>query len=125
VSIIGIGEIIKADRNSKHGRSSMRSFLENQFCSEKAGELDARVRIQWADGQICFQIRGGAISFDKDDDPELTIYFKDSEDAMGLIKGQRDPVNAFMHGNLRSNGHLIWVFQTMAALSGKTDAAIP
>ncbi len=98
----------------------MRSFLENQFSSEKSGELDARVRMQWADGQICFQIQNGAISFAKDDDPELIIYFKDSDDAMSLISGQRDPVSAFMHGNLRANGHLIWVFQTMAALSGKT-----
>lgn len=102
----------------------MRSFLENQFCSEKSGELDARVRMQWADGQICFQIQDGAISFAKDNDPELTIYFKDSAEAMGLISGKVDPVNAFMQGNLRANGHLIWVFQTMAALSGKTDTAV-
>ena len=98
----------------------MRSFLENQFCSEKSGDLDARVRMQWADGQICFQIRGGALSFDKDATPELIIYFRDIEDARGLISGKRDPVRAFMHGNLRANGHLVWVFQTMAALSGKT-----
>ena len=64
--------------------------------------------------------RDGAISFAKDDDPELIIYFRDIEDARGLISGKRDPVSAFMHGNLRANGHLIWVFQTMAALSGKT-----
>lgn len=112
-----------AVQHNKNGRNIMRSFLENQFCSEKSGELDARVRMQWADGQICFQIQGGAISFADDSDPELTIYFKDSEDAKGLISGKRDPVHAFMNGNLRANGHLIWVFQTMAALSGKTDTA--
>lgn len=113
---------LMAVRNNKNGRNSMRSFLENQFCSEKSGELDARVNMQWADGQICFQIQDGRISFAEDSDPELTIYFKDSKDAMGLISGKKDPVHAFMHGNLRANGHLIWVFQTMAALSGKTDA---
>lgn len=113
----------KSVQDNKSGRIIMRSFLENQFCSEKSGELDARICMQWVDGQICFRIQGGTISFAHDCDPELTIYFKGSEDAMGLISGKRDPVHAFMNGNLRANGHLIWVFQTMTALSGKTDAA--
>jgi putative sterol carrier protein len=41
----------------------------------------------------------------------------------GLILGEKDPMQAFMAGSLRANGHLIWVFQTMAALSGNADKA--
>ncbi len=101
----------------------MRSFIESQFCSKKSKGLDARVRIEWNDGQICFQIQDEQISFADDANPELIIYFKDQDDVKSLILGEKDPMQAFMAGSLRANGHLIWVFQTMAALSGNADKA--
>jgi putative sterol carrier protein len=45
----------------------------------------------------------------------MTIYFASEALASDLLRGEVDPVSAFMQGHFRASGHLIWVFHTMAA----------
>ena len=53
--------------------------------------------------------------------PELTIYFRDLAQAMDIISGRGNPIEAFMQGDFRSSGHIVWVFQTLAAFSKQTE----
>ena len=46
------------------------------------------------------------------------IYFTDEQQAHGIITGSINPIEAFMAGDFRSNGYIVWVFQTLAAFSG-------
>jgi len=45
------------------------------------------------------------------------LYFDSQDQAQRLFSGEDDVVETFMHGQIRSNGHLIWVFKTFAAFS--------
>jgi putative sterol carrier protein len=96
----------------------MRNFFERQFNSEKSKGLDACIRIEWNNGHIVFLIRDEQIKFIQDDNPELIIYFIQKTDVLSLFRGESDPFDAFTQGKLRANGHLIWIFQTIFALSG-------
>ena len=54
-------------------------------------------------------------------DAELIIFFRDLKQAMDIISGRGNPIEAFMQGEFRSNGHIVWVFQTLAAFSKQTE----
>ena len=45
----------------------------------------------------------------------MTIYFASQTLAQALLDGSADAMEAFMRGQFRDSGHLIWVFHTMAA----------
>lgn len=43
--------------------------------------------------------------------PSLTVYYPDTDTALGLLEGDLDPMEAFMAGHWRSDGHLIFALQ--------------
>jgi len=45
----------------------------------------------------------------------MVIYGRDEAQLIGLLQGTVNPLDAFMAGELRSNGYLMWVFQVLAA----------
>lgn len=95
--------------------------LKSRFDASRAGELDATLEFNWSTGYCRVSVHdGNAIFYDNADDaphPELVIYFRDEAQAVEIISGQGNPVDAFMRGEFRSNGYLMWVFQTLAAFS--------
>jgi len=43
--------------------------------------------------------------------PCVTMFFPDVETALGILEGSIDPMQAFLDGQIRSDGHLILALQ--------------
>jgi putative sterol carrier protein len=108
--------------------TELHTLLRARFDGAHAGDLDATIEFNWGDGRTLVGIHHGEVTYyaDTADDaaapgPELVIFFRDLKQAMDIISGQGNPIEAFMQGELRSNGHIVWVFQTLAAFSKQTE----
>jgi len=101
------------------------SLLEARFDPAHAGDLDATIEFNWGEDCAVVGIHHGVVDFYPDQEnappPELIIYFRDLSQALRIISGQGNPIEAFMQGEFRSNGHIVWVFQTLAAFSRQTE----
>ena len=99
----------------------MLDVLRARFDPSRAGDLDATVEFNWGDGACRVGIHDAAARFYEEETcaptPDLIIYFRDAEQARAIVEGKADPVAAFMAGEFRSSGYLVWVFQTLAAFS--------
>lgn len=101
------------------------TLLKARFDGAHAGDLDATIEFNWNSGRALVGIHHGQASYYDGDAappaPELVIYFRDLTQAIDIISGRGNPIEAFMQGDFRSNGHIVWVFQTLAAFSKQTD----
>jgi len=95
--------------------------LKEQFNSAQAENLDITVAFTWPDGECRVGLHGGDVNFfdDLSQAPaaELIIYFRDETLATEILCGRYSPIDAFMRGEFRSNGYLMWVFQSLQAFS--------
>ena len=84
--------------------------LEAHFSAEAAVECDIRIGIAIASDLICvFHVASRHLT--RVDEPaEVTFTFPDAETALSIAFGQEDPIEAFMQGRFRSDGHLLLVF---------------
>jgi len=103
--------------------------LKSRFDASRAGELDATLEFNWPSGCCRVGVHDGAATFYDDGgdppEPELVIFFRDEAQAVEIVSGRGNPVDAFMRGEFRSNGYLVWVFQTLAAFSKATAIEDP
>ena len=93
----------------------VRDFLLDNFLDSAASALEMVVELRFPNERVFIEICDGTLTFPDIDEAELVLYFESPEQAQRLLAGREDLVTAFMRGQLRSNGHLIWVFQTFAA----------
>lgn len=100
------------------------TLLKARFDGRHAGDLDATIEFNWNAGSALVGIHHGQAHYydvaEAAPDPELVIYFRDLPQAMDIISGRGNPIEAFMQGDFRSSGHIVWVFQTLAAFSKQT-----
>ena len=108
------------DRETEHG---LEAFLSHHFKQELAQSLNACLALQWPDGKLLLEIRHGALSFPVYGVPDLTIYFDQQHRVGPILTGQTNIMQAFMPGHIRASGHLIWVFQTLAAFQDSGEGA--
>ena len=103
----------------------MHTLLRARFDSAHAGDLDATIEFNWNTGRALVGIHNGEVTCYEDESsapaPELIIYFRDVEQALEIVSGRGNPIEAFMRGEFRSNGHIVWVFQTLAAFSKQSE----
>jgi len=100
------------------------TLLKARFDGAHAGDLDATIEFNWDSGSARVGIHHGQAHYYEGEAapaPELIIYFRDLTQAMDIISGRGNPIEAFMQGDFRSNGHIVWVFQTLAAFSKQTE----
>jgi putative sterol carrier protein len=95
----------------------MQSFLKESFAAEAAADLETDIELRFPNDSLFFDIRNGTLTFPEIATAELILYFESQDQAKRLFSGEEDMVAAFMQGQIRSNGHLIWVFKTFAAFS--------
>ena len=93
----------------------VRDFLLDNFLDSAAAALEMVIELRFPDERVFLEICNGTLTFPDIDEAELVLYFESPEQAQRLLAGREDLVTAFMRGQIRSNGHLIWVFQTFAA----------
>ena len=103
----------------------LNTLLRARFDSTHAGDLDATIEFNWNTGRTLVGIHDAEAIYYEDaasaPAPELIIYFRDITQAADILSGRGNPIEAFMQGEFRSNGHIVWVFQTLAAFSKQTE----
>ena len=95
----------------------MREFLEHNFSATNAGDLATDIEFRFPDHSLFCDIRNNRLSFPDLSAAALVLYLDSPEQACGLLSGTQDPIAAFMQSRLRTNGHLIRVFQLFAAFA--------
>ena len=100
-----------------NSETSVHDFLLENFLDTAAATLETDIELRFPNESVFIDIRDGTLTFPDIEEAELVLYFDSPEQAQRLFAGQEDLVEAFMRGHIRSNGHLIWVFQAFAAFS--------
>ncbi len=65
---------------------------------------DARFHLEISDGNLLVSPGSHA-------KPSVTMLFPDAETALALLEGRLDPMQAFLNGQIRSDGNLILALQ--------------
>ncbi|MDH3642293.1 MAG: hypothetical protein OES38_09370 [Gammaproteobacteria bacterium] len=105
---------------------SLQKHLEENFHPAAAGTIDATFRLA-IDGQtdeevLTFHVNHGVLEFAASRSSlearaqacDATFYFADTDTAWALLSGQGDAFQAFMDGQFRADGYLMWAFTLMA-----------
>ena len=96
-------------------------LLQTQFNPAYAGELDITLEFSWPGGRCRVGVHDGEATFYPETvaapEPELVLYFRDEALAADILSGRSSAVDAFMRGDFRSNGYIVWTFVTLAAFS--------
>ena len=94
----------------------LQSHLQRSFYAPAAQGLDAVFRLSINDEMLTFEIADGQLNFDPHSGkrPDATFYFTDMDVAWALFTGQADAFKAFMEGQFRADGYLMWAFTLMS-----------
>jgi len=112
---------------------SLQKHLEENFHPAAAGTIDATFRLT-IDGPsdeevLTFHVSHGVLDFsDGRTDAHVcdaTFYFADIDTAWALLSGQGDAFQAFMDGQFRADGYLMWAFALMAMFRATSLPAAP
>ena len=78
--------------------------------------MDAVLCLSIEDEQLIFEVADGELRFGDPDSltPDATFFFEDVDIAWALLSGQADAFSAFMEGQFRADGYLMWAFALMA-----------
>jgi hypothetical protein len=107
--------------------TALARVLTERFDAAAAADLDVIVGFAWpalastapAPTLRC-SIRAGDLEILKDDapcEPDFTLYFRDEAHAIALLSAAISPIDAFMAGEFRSSGYIVWSFRTLAAFT--------
>ena len=72
-----------------------------------------------------FALDGGSVRFDTALEADVTFVFDNAATALGIVTGSEDPMNAFMDGRFRADGHLPLAFVLLALFRPGADTAPP
>ena len=105
----------------------IRARMELQFKPDAAGEVDAVIALALPDGEwiATFGVRDGRLTFEPDREPDVTFTFDREETAQAIVLGGADPIDAFMAGRFRSDGHLPLAFVLLGMFRQDFAAAPP
>lgn len=102
--------------------------LSSSFNRTAAREFDGTVVLEFqpendlpAEQRVVLKVDHGGLQARVASEPtpaDITLYFHSTDEAAALLQGSANPVNAFMDGRFRSDGHLIWVFTVLSMFRG-------
>lgn len=71
----------------------------------------SRIALAVGDTRLtAFALADGSVHFDATLEADVTFFFDNAETALGIVTGLEDPINAFMDGRFRADGHLPLAF---------------
>lgn len=89
-----------------------------------AAGTDAVVALATPAGRLAtLAVERGTLRFDASLAPDATLFFDSAATALALLGGGASPMQAFLHGRFRSDGHLPLVFALIGLFSAPPDAA--
>jgi putative sterol carrier protein len=101
---------------------ALQAHLESTFYPPASQGMDAVLRLAIADEELLIEISDGAIRFHESErvKPDATFFFEDVDIAWALLSGQADAFDAFMEGQFRADGYLMWAFTLMAMFQSQS-----
>lgn len=92
--------------------SILSDHLHDHFDASQAGELDLTIRFDWHDGHLDGHLSHCDIQWIQvpTEPADLTLYFADEQCALDILTAKLSPIDAFMHGDFRSSGYIVWTF---------------
>lgn len=100
------------------------ALLGQRFDPDAASELDAAIGLNWGTAELRVAVQDRVLSIFSSTpyaanapSAECVIYFANFEVAYALLIGSANPIEAFMRGDLRSDGYLLWVFRVLGAFT--------
>jgi hypothetical protein len=98
---------------------SFASRLVALFNPAAAGHFDGSFACGLPDERVALSVREGHLEvLDRESPVDFTLLFRDVEDAVAILQGREDVIEAFMAGRLRADGYLIRVFGVLAMFRG-------
>jgi putative sterol carrier protein len=93
--------------------SELKSLLEANFQPAAAADFNATLAISAGGESLTLTVNGNALTFPDQAEPDATFIFPDVDAAWHLISGKTNPIDAFMAGEFRSDGFLLWGFRLL------------
>ena len=95
---------------------ALQTHLEKTFFAPASQGMDAVLRLAIADEELLLEISEHTLRFHEPGAvrPDATFFFEDVDTAWALLSGQADAFEAFMAGQFRADGYLMWAFTLMA-----------
>ena len=110
-------------------REECANQLESLFQSTAAESADIviclRIHPINTDESLTYHINSGSIIRDPSVAVNATFFFTSWEQLLEIVTGARDPINSFMRGEFRSDGHLTSVFLLLSIFSQATLLQTP
>ena len=101
------------------------TFLERRFRAAAASDIDLTITLVAGGRRLTtFAVEGGALRFDPPGEADVTFSFDSVDRAVAVLGGAQSPVDAFMAGAFRSDGHLPLAF-VLLGLFGSGDVTPP
>ena len=89
----------------------LRAFLEQRFQAAAASDVDLTITLVAGGRRLTtFAVEAGALRFDPDREADVTFSFDSVDRAVAVLGGTESPMDAFMAGGFRSDGHLPLAF---------------
>lgn len=100
---------------------NIRTLLRQRFIAQASHDLDATIELNWPDGSVVLSIARAQLVLHDPERPspsvDLVIYFSDEALAVAILSGLKSPIKAFLAGDFRSSGYIVWVFQTLSVFT--------
>lgn len=96
--------------------TALQAHLTATFYAPASAGFDATIRLAIGEQSLVLRVAEGELTFTDTllAKPDATFYFDDVDIAWALLPGQADAISAFMAGQFRADGYLMWAFALMA-----------
>lgn len=102
-----------------------RAFLERRFRAAVASDVDLTITLVAGGRRLTtFAVEDGALRFDPVGEADVTFSFDTVERAVAVLGGTESPMDAFMAGAFRADGHLPLAF-VLLGMFGSGDVTPP
>ena len=106
-------------------RNALTSRLQSAFHPPAASHIDATFALDVGEEHIVFRIRHGQLEFTDGLEADATFFFDTPDQALQLLTGDADVFQAFMEGQFRADGYLLWTFALLNMFRGNVTEAAP
>ncbi len=101
------------------------TFLERRFRATAAADIDLTISLVAGGSRLkTFTVEHGTLRFDAPGEADVTFSFDSVDRAVAILGGAENPMDAFMAGAFRSDGHLPLAF-VLLGLFGAGDVRTP
>ncbi len=97
-------------------RSKWFMHLDTAFAAQAATGIDAVYQLRFRDaGPYHLSIRTGGLSCGNGEHaaPTVTVFFDSFDNHTAVLQGRLDPMEAFLRGQFRADGHIVLVMRML------------